>query len=174
MLSLRPIVVDENFVALGGNMRQLALKDIFKSDFEPVFPADFSDEKKQYRMRCYEALKKGFLLDEWVVSVSSLTEEQKREFVIKDNNNFGDWDFIKLAAEWETETLGDWGLEIPSYLTNPGGELDHLFEDEDLPPSPEKNKIVLEYSVADCAAVKTKLAEIAGTPEQAVWQLLGL
>ena len=46
--------------------------------------------------------------DEW-------TEEQKNEFLIKDNVGFGEWDWDSLANEWDAEKLDDWGLEIPNY-----------------------------------------------------------
>ena len=46
--------------------------------------------------------------DEW-------TEEQKHEFLIKDNVGFGEWDWDSLANEWDVEKLDDWGLNIPNY-----------------------------------------------------------
>ena len=46
------------------------------------------------------------IADEW-------TEEQKAEFLIKDNVGFGEWDWDSLANEWDAEKLGDWGLDIP-------------------------------------------------------------
>jgi len=89
MLHLRPIVVDENMVALGGNMRlhaalRLAYKEV------PVLIA------------------------------TGLTEAQKREFIIKDNASFGEWNFDLLANEWNAEPLGAWGIDLPSdWLTDP-------------------------------------------------------
>ena len=47
--------------------------------------------------------------DEW-------TEEQKNEFLIKDNVGFGEWDWDSLANEWDVEKLDDWGLDIPITL----------------------------------------------------------
>ena len=82
MLNLREIVVDENMVVLGGNMRLLALQKMGASDC-------------QIRM------------------VSGLTPEQKREFVIKDNSNFGRYDFDSLANEWSDLPLSDWGVDLP-------------------------------------------------------------
>jgi len=82
MLHLREIVVDENMVVLGGNMRLLALQKMGASDC-------------QIRM------------------VSGLTPEQKREFVIKDNSNFGRYDFDSLANEWSDLPLADWGVDLP-------------------------------------------------------------
>jgi len=46
--------------------------------------------------------------DEW-------TEEQKAEFLIKDNVGFGEWDWDSLANEWDAENLNDWGLEVPLF-----------------------------------------------------------
>jgi len=46
------------------------------------------------------------LADEW-------TEEQRREFIIKDNVGFGEWDYDQLANEWDAIELADWGLDIP-------------------------------------------------------------
>jgi site-specific DNA-methyltransferase (adenine-specific) len=48
--------------------------------------------------------------DEW-------TEEQKHEFLIKDNVGFGEWDWDSLANEWDAEKLDDWGLDIPVDLS---------------------------------------------------------
>ena len=49
------------------------------------------------------------LADDW-------TEEQKAEFLIKDNIGFGEWDWDSLANEWDVEKLDDWGLDVPITL----------------------------------------------------------
>ena len=86
MLELRPIVVDEDNIILGGNMR-------FKA--------------------CIEAgLKEVF-----IIKANDLTEEQKHEFIVKDNVGFGEWDWDILANEWDTEKLQDWGLDLPIDLS---------------------------------------------------------
>lgn len=41
------------------------------------------------------------------------TEEQKKEFIIKDNASFGEWDWDVLANEWDEDRLIDWGLDVP-------------------------------------------------------------
>ena len=46
------------------------------------------------------------LADEW-------TEEQRREFIIKDNVGFGEWDWDQLANEWDAGELKEWGLDLP-------------------------------------------------------------
>jgi site-specific DNA-methyltransferase (adenine-specific) len=49
------------------------------------------------------------------VKVASLTEQQKNEFIIKDNVGFGEWDWDDLANNWNVEELTDWGLDIPNF-----------------------------------------------------------
>lgn len=82
MLELRPLVVDENLMVLGGNMRLRAAKEAGLKEL-PVLKA------------------------------SELTDEQKNRFIIADNLSFGEWDFDKLANEWDAEELNDWGLDVP-------------------------------------------------------------
>jgi len=61
------------------------------------------------------------IADEW-------TEEQKHEFLIKDNVGFGEWDWDSLANEWDAEKLDDWGLNIPNYSL--GLEVNNMTEDD--------------------------------------------
>jgi ParB-like chromosome segregation protein Spo0J len=82
MLDLRPIVVNQDMVVLGGNMRLRACREAGLTEV-PIIYAD------------------------------NLTEEQQKEFVIKDNSSFGEWDWDLLANEWDTEQLIDWGMDIP-------------------------------------------------------------
>jgi len=84
MLELRPIVIDENNIVLGGNMRLKA---------------------------CQEA----GLTDVPVVLAKDLTEEQKKEFIVKDNVGYGEWDWDDLANNWDVEQLTEWGLDIPNF-----------------------------------------------------------
>jgi len=48
-----------------------------------------------------------------IIQADKLTEKQQREFIIKDNIGFGEWDWDDLANEWDTEELEDWGLDLP-------------------------------------------------------------
>lgn len=48
-----------------------------------------------------------------IIVADQLTDEQKGEFIIKDNVGFGEWDWDLLANEWDVEALTDWGLELP-------------------------------------------------------------
>ena len=88
MMELRPIVVDEMNVIQGGNMRYRALVELG-----------------------YKEVPEG-----WVKQGKELTPEQWREFVIKDNVGFGEWDFEMLANEWNADELQEWGLDLPVSL----------------------------------------------------------
>lgn len=79
MLEIRPIVVDEEGVILGGNMR-------------------------------YEACKEAGLKEVYIIKAEELTEEQKKEFILKDNNGFGEWDLEKLG-DWSKDLLLKSGFE---------------------------------------------------------------
>ena len=59
------------------------------------------------------------LADEW-------TEEQKAEFLIKDNVGFGEWDWDNLANEWDAENLDEWGLDVPIFKEDLDSELKDL------------------------------------------------
>lgn len=48
-----------------------------------------------------------------IIKAKNLTEEQKQEFVIKDNVGFGEWDWDILANEWDATELSDWGMDLP-------------------------------------------------------------
>jgi hypothetical protein len=47
-----------------------------------------------------------------IIKAEDLTEDQQREFIIKDNVGFGDWDWEELANNWDAEKLKEWGLEV--------------------------------------------------------------
>jgi len=83
MLNIRPVVVNQDMVVLGGNMRLKA---------------------------CIDA---G--MGEIPVIVTDLSEEQQREFLIKDNVSGGEWDWDILADNWDDVKLNEWGLDIPGY-----------------------------------------------------------
>jgi hypothetical protein len=50
-----------------------------------------------------------------IIFADNLTPEQEKEFIIKDNSSFGEWDWDLLANEWNTDQLVDWGLDIPNF-----------------------------------------------------------
>ncbi len=69
------------------------------------------------------------LADDW-------TEEQKAEFLIKDNVGFGEWDWDQLTSEWDAEKLDDWGLDLPIIMDEPS--LDELIGEEKNKPASMK------------------------------------
>lgn len=142
MLEIRPIVVNQDMIVLGGNMRLKACKEAGLKEV-PIIMAD------------------------------TLTEDEQKQFIIKDNVGFGEWDWEMLANEWEPELLEEWGLDVwqPSE-TN----LDEFFEDnsENEPQEEESIKIILEYTQDDYDLVIEAFKNHSGTKEQIVFKLLGL
>ena len=107
MLEIRPIVVNNEMMVLGGNMRLRAIQEIGLKEV-PVIKAE------------------------------NLTEEQQREFLIKDNVGFGEWDWDALANDWNPEELNEWGLDVP-LINNMEAEED----DFDVPEDGIETDIVL-------------------------------
>jgi ParB-like chromosome segregation protein Spo0J len=98
MLQLRPIVVNDDMVVLGGNMRLRAVQEVGLKEVP-------------------------------IIKASDLTPEQQKEFIIKDNVGFGEWDWDVLANEWEPELLTEWGLDVWQQPV----EVDYsLLDEEDL------------------------------------------
>lgn len=66
----------------------------------------------------FKACKEAGLKEVPIIVADNLTEEQQREFLIKDNTSGGEWDFEMLANEWDVEQLDAWGLDIPNFDTD--------------------------------------------------------
>lgn len=62
------------------------------------------------------------------VIVADWSEEQQREFIIKDNVSGGEWDWDVLANEWDANKLTEWGLDVPDIQ-----QLDAEEDDFDVP-----------------------------------------
>ena len=65
------------------------------------------------RLRALQELKYKEIPDNWVMLADEWSEEKRKEFVIKDNVSFGEWDWDTLANEWDEILLDKWGLEVP-------------------------------------------------------------
>lgn len=63
-----------------------------------------------------KAAKEAGLKEVWV-EVVSWEEAKQREFIIKDNVGFGEWDWEMVANQWDEEQLQEWGLDIPDFVT---------------------------------------------------------
>lgn len=91
MMEKRPIVcvtdVDGKMFPIGGNMRLKALRELGMKDIP----------------------------DSWVMLADDWTEEQRKEFMIKDNVGYGEWNWGDLQDGWEGVSIGDlnkWGIEV--------------------------------------------------------------
>lgn len=118
MLEIRPIVVDDSGVVLGGNMRFRALTAIKGMSEQEVVERITKSrnikkkpKKEQDKIINYW---KGFLEEQsvTVVKASNLTDAEKKEFIIKDNGDFGQWDYDMLADCWDADDLCDWGVDV--------------------------------------------------------------
>jgi hypothetical protein len=140
MLELRPIVVDENNIILGGNMRHKA---------------------------CIEA----GLKEVYIVQAKDLTEQQKDEFIVKDNVGFGEWDWDILANEWDTDKLQDWGLDLPGFNLN----ADELGTEFSLPDGDKAPFQQMTFTLADEQAeqIKNAIADIKETEEYKYCETMG-
>ena len=101
MLKLRPIVVDEDMMVLGGNMRLKASKD-------------------------------AGLKEVWIEVAEGLSEEQKKEFIVKDNVGFGECEWDMLANQWDSVQLAEWGLDVWENEDDKKPEAG-LIEDDEIP-----------------------------------------
>jgi hypothetical protein len=140
MLELRPIVVNDEMVILGGNMRHKA---------------------------CIEA----GLKEVTIVKAKDLTEEQQKEFIIKDNVGFGEWDWDILANEWDAESLEEWGLDLPGFDLN----ADKLGTDFTLPDGDKAPFQQMTFTLADEQAtqIKNAIDEIKKTDEYKYAETMG-
>jgi DNA modification methylase len=87
MMTLRPIIIDNEGMILGGNMRFKALLELGYKEVP----------------------------DEWVRRADELTDDEKRRFIIEDNLPFGEWDWDTLANDCDEHELIDWGMDIPDF-----------------------------------------------------------
>ena len=122
MLELRPIVIDENNIVLGGNMRLRA---------------------------CTEA----GLTDVPVKVAKGLTEDQKKQFIVKDNVGFGEWDWDILANQWDSVKLEEWGLDAWQNMDDIDTSDEFSLPDGDKEPFQQQT-----YTLADEQAVQIKNA----------------
>lgn len=126
MITLRPVVIDNTMVALGGNMRVRALNSIAALSINEI--ASIAKKTKNFN-RITKAEQEA-LLQHWqvwldkptveVAKASELTDAEKQEFVIADNASFGEWNYDTLANEWDASDLNSWGVDVwnPDSVSN--------------------------------------------------------
>ena len=116
-----------------------------------------------------KACKEAGLTEIPIIKAEDLTEEQQKEFIIKDNVGYGEWDWELIANEWDSELLQEWGIDIPQF-----SNVDYSDKNEEINiDSLDSNMVIkLNYTEEEYWIVKEKLSKIANTPEQAIWKLL--
>lgn len=152
MLQLRPIVVDETFKALGGNMRTRALRHIVSMTPERIMDVLDTDKK----LLDADKLVIANYWAKWkeqptatIVNADDLTEEQKRHFIITDNTSFGEWDTDALANGWDTDQLLDWGIEEWRLLGSAGDGQEEGAEDDNSENNYERKIVAPIYEPQD-------------------------
>jgi ParB-like chromosome segregation protein Spo0J len=92
------------------------------------------------------ACKEAGLKEVAIIKASDLTEDQQKQFIIKDNVGFGEWDWEGLANQWDENELAEWGLDIPAF---------NVSKD-------------LDYSILDEADVSDQLSEMTSNVKKAI------
>ncbi len=140
MLKLRPIVVNEDMVVLGGNMRLKACKEAGLK----VVP---------------------------IIKANDLSIEKQKEFIIKDNVGFGEWDWEMLANEWDSKELEEWGLDVIGFNM----DANKLGEGFTLPDGDKAPFQQMTFTLADDQAeqIKNAIDDIKQTEEYKYAETMG-
>jgi hypothetical protein len=103
------------------------------------------------------------LADDW-------TEEQKAQFLIKDNVGFGEWDWSDLANNWDSKQLEEWGLDIPGFT-----DVEDLGETFSLPDGDKAPFQQMTFTLADEQAtqIKNGIEKIKQTEEYKYAETMG-
>lgn len=143
MMELRPMVVNSDNIVLGGNMRLKALKELG-----------------------YKEVPK-----EWVKRAEDLTEDEQRQFIIKDNIGFGKHDWEILQVDWDLSELEDWGLDLPGFDL----DADEFGEEFSLPDGDKEPFQQMTFTLADEQAeqIKNAIADIKKTEEYKYAETMG-
>jgi len=126
MMTLRPIIIDDNKVIVGGNMRYKALIHLGYKEIP----------------------------ENWIKYAKDFTEDELRRFVIADNVNFGEHDYDELKKNWNVDELDDWGIDTFIFETESDIDYD-LLNDSDMDKDLEdmqqgvKKAIQIPFDLAD-------------------------
>jgi hypothetical protein len=104
------------------------------------------------------------LADDW-------TEEQKAEFLIKDNVGFGEWNWDDLANEWDAEKLEEWGLDLPGFDLDAEG----LGTDFSLPDGDKAPFQQMTFTLADeqATVIQNAISDMKATDEYKYAETMG-
>ena len=117
------------------------------------------------------ACQEAGLKEVYILQADQLTEKQQREFIIKDNVGFGEWDWDDLANEWGAEELEDWGLDLPVFIED-SDEFGTAFS---LPDGDKEPFQQMTFTLADEQAeqIKNAITDIKQTQEYKYCETMG-
>ena len=117
-----------------------------------------------------KACKEAGLKEVPVIFADDLTEEQQKEFIIKDNVGFGEWDWEMIANEWDAEQLDEWGLDLPGF-----DNVEDLGEEFSLPDGDKAPFQQMTFTLADEQAqqIQNALSDIKQTEEYKYAETMG-
>lgn len=133
MMELNPLVIDKNNVIHAGNMRYKALLHL---NYEEI-------------------------PDAWVIKANRFSEKQLKEFKIKDNISYGEWDFDMLANEYDEDQLNDWALNV--FQTNI-----NMPDDK----NQQTKKMILNFTYDQYQIITDKLAFNTNKKEKIIFDLI--
>lgn len=158
MTAVRPIVANEDNVILGGNMRYRAFGRIMQMDDETLrrtienAASDISESEVDMLVAHWQDWKNDPKIE--VTLADELDEEQTKEFVIKDNVNFGDWDAEKLTGAFSPERLMKWGVD--QWQLPQGMQMDTT-ESEEHGDYEEEFRVIVVYRKEDAEELAGRL-----------------
>lgn len=96
--------------------------------------------------------------------------EQRREFIIKDNVGYGEWNWDELQSDWDVEQLEEWGLDIPNFVGIEEGTDGFTLPDGDKAPFQQ-----MTFTLADEQAIQIKnaITDIKATEEYKYAETMG-
>lgn len=107
---------------------------------------------------------------EVAIEIVDWTEDQQKQFIVKDNASFGEWDWSDLANNWDSEELTDWGVDIIGF-----SNVEDLGEDFSLPNGDKSPFQQMTFTLADEQAeqIKNAIEEIKRTEEYKYAETMG-
>jgi hypothetical protein len=104
------------------------------------------------------------------IEIVDWSEDKQKEFIIKDNASFGEWDWSDLANNWDSEELTDWGVDIIGF-----SNVQDLGEDFSLPNGDKSPFQQMTFTLADEQAeqIKNAIEEIKSTEEYKYAETMG-
>ncbi|MEY5020573.1 MAG: hypothetical protein RJA91_108 [Pseudomonadota bacterium] len=117
-----------------------------------------------------KACKEAGLKEIPIIKASSLSDEKQKEFIIKDNLGYGEWDWNMIANEWNSEELEEWGMDIPGFT-----DIEDLGESFSLPSGDKSPFQQMTFTLADQQAevIKNAIEEIKKSEEYKYCETFG-